>query len=174
MEDWKIGVRLSFDAPLSYSEVTPILDELEQQFRSVKTSRFDARGLAMGGPGTHAAIDLLIDLGQIATALLVKDLLSELAKDAYKGMRSAILRFREKRSDVDSHRGQPSFSIRIGSLWFIFRTPLTDKEFVEALRAARALADELPDVQVNHPLGSTGGHYDWDPAFRSWQGPLFP
>jgi hypothetical protein len=168
-----MSVQVTVEAPITYSDIAPILDELGQQFRVVKTTRIDARGLAVGGPGTQTALSILIDIGEFAGALVIKDLLSELTKDTYRELRDEILEFRRRKQEEDGRPGQPSVSFTIGGLWFRILAPVTGEELVDALIAAYNLAEGLPEEEVVNPLGAAR-HYDWDAATRTWTGPHLP
>lgn len=173
MEELRLGAEVRFSAPLTFSDLAPAMDELGARIRRVKSSRIDARGLAIGG-GFDVPLDFVFEAGQAAAQLLVTGLLAELAKDTYRGLRTAILELRKKGRTPEWGDRDISFSLTIGSLWFVFESPLTDEQFVEAVNSAHALAETLPNEELNHPQGTRGRHYNWDEASKSWDGPRVP
>lgn len=171
-----VAVEVRHYGQSSYADLAPMLDELKSQFGTVATRVTVPDGSGRGG-GFSVPLDIVIEIfdrAGIVTALVVKDLISELTKDAYKGVRRAILEFREKNRKPELGAWRLPFSIIVGGLRFVFDPPLSDDDFVVSLNAARALADTLPDEIVSSPKGPGGFFYTWDVGSKVWQGPHHP
>lgn len=170
------AVQVRHDGFSSYTDLAPMLDALKAQFGTVRAQVITPDGSGRGG-GFGVPLDILFEVverADLLTALFLKDFISELAKDAYKGVRQTILDFREKHRNPEPGAWRLPFSIFVGGLRFVFDPPLTDDEFIVSLNAARALADTLPDETISNPEGPGGFYYTWDAASKAWQGPHHP
>lgn len=176
MRQTYVSVQVRHYGTSSYADLAPMLDALMAQYGSVGTRVTAPDGSGRGG-GFSIPLDIIIEVyerADIIMALAIKDLIGELTKDAYKGVRQAILDFREKHRKPELGAWRLPFSIIVGGLRFVFDPPLTGDEFVVSLNAARALADSLPNEKVYNPKGPGGFFYTGDAASRTRQGPHHP
>jgi hypothetical protein len=149
--DFEAAVDVGFAEDLSYSDMAPVLDAfgVTSVFR-VNTSRVGWSGPAAGGPEIGIVLTAVAAVGGAAFA---KTFCEELAKDAYKAVRSALIgivrQLRER--DPETVRAVVPLSIRVGDVNICIGGSLhepdhtddewTDEWLLERLRQAQAIVD---------------------------------
>jgi hypothetical protein len=149
--DYTAAVALDFAEDLTYAEVAPVLDALAATaiFR-VRASRVAWSGPAGGGPEVGLILTAIASGG---AAVFAATFCSELAKDAYKGARAAVLAVVRSLRDrqPEDRRAVVGFSIRILTIEICVGPLLddepgpddwTDEWLVERLLKAQAIVDQ--------------------------------
>ncbi len=174
------SIRVLYEGMMSYSDLAPVLDELNKEFRSVRVNVIGTAAIwpsdqEKAGAGLGVDLQFLIDVSdviEVGAALIMKDFLSELAKDGYKSLRGAIINLRDGKRKRMGYSDSVSFSIVVGAIRFDFDEPLTDDDFVCRLKAARVFADSLPESSLLKQWG--GSYFSWDDSSKTWRGPFSP
>lgn len=171
-----VTVQVRHFGTASYADLAPVLDALKAQYGSAGARVTAPDGSGRGG-GFSVPLDIVFEVaervGPVA-AWVFKDLIHEMTTDAYRGVRQAIVDFRERHRKPELGGWVMPFSIIVGGLRFVVEPPLTADELAFALNTAHALADTLPDEKVGNPKGPGGHYYAWDAAARTWTGPHHP
>ena len=152
-----------------FSTLLPILEELDGKFSSVSGKIFNTnrRENQVGG-GFGVPLELIIEA---AAVLVLKELISEFAKDAYRGLRDSLVTFQRNRRLSPQQNALP-FASTFSNLALAYDSPITEDEFVASLRAARALSDSIPDDQLLSTDSSGRAIYEWDSVAGEWKGPM--
>jgi hypothetical protein len=148
--DFETGVEVRFFEDLTYGDVAPILDAF------ARTSVFNVRGNRDGWSGPASAgpeIGLIITaIATAGGAAFLASFFAELGKDAYRGVRTAILTaVRKLRERPEEHRrAMIGLAIHVQSVSVCFGSLLendapddewTDEWFVQRLLEAQHLVD---------------------------------
>jgi hypothetical protein len=129
---------------LSYRDLLPLLETLQERFPDVRTRR-ETEGPVQAG-GADAGLTLTILAGVLGAEVL-KTFLSELTKDVYRGLRTQLLRLFPRAGAAPGALRFLPMSIVIGPVRLNFEGELSEEEFLRRLhRPGLALA--LPPSPV--------------------------
>lgn len=171
--DYEAAVEVAFAEDLSYADVAPILDAFAATpVFTVRGTRVGWSGPAAGGPEIGVILSAIATVGGAA---FVGTFCAELAKDAYKGVRTAILGVVRHLRDQDPEmrRAVVGLSIHVQQVKICIGPVLeseptphqwTDEWFVEQLLRAQAIIDERGgDARGRNPgiVGPEGDCEDW-------------
>jgi hypothetical protein len=171
--DYDAGVEVAFAEDLTYADVAPVLDAFSKtRVFTVRASRVGWSGPAAGGPEIGVILTAIAGVGGAA---FVGAFCAELAKDTYKGVRSAILgvvrRLRDQ--DPEKRRAVVGLSIHVQQVKICIGPILeseptsdqwTDEWFVERLLRAQAIINDrggTPRVPDPELIGPEGDCEDW-------------
>jgi hypothetical protein len=153
----------------SFADLEPLLDDLTKKFMKVTATRWGMRPPMAGS--LDVAITLFVAAGAVGSIEFVRKFAGLLAEDAYKSVRDALRRLRDKAQEEDSARTW-TLAVQIGSHRFYFRGPFDEEEFVARLGAADPILRESPPELIEHTDGAPremeGGWY-WDPERKAWR-----
>jgi hypothetical protein len=126
--------------------VTPIVKQLGRHFGEVRTRT--------NYPAPYSGGTTSIDWDFVSAAVLtftvaggvefMRQILGELAKDTYRGLRREMLRAWKRSWTL--RRIKRGVVIRIGNHRFVFDQKISEAEFQRQLRAAQVIVDRSPDT----------------------------
>jgi hypothetical protein len=171
--NYEARVEVQFAEDLLHSDVAPLLDALSStSVFEVRSSRVAWSGPAAGGPEVGLILAAVATIGGAAFA---KTFCEELAKDAYGGVRSGVIRVVKRLRERRDRRAIVPLVIEVGTMRFCLGSHLeqlpdprewTDEWLVERLREAQVIVDAAPsltDPQPREPetIGPVGPCEHW-------------
>jgi hypothetical protein len=153
------GIKISFFG-LSRDEASPALDELAQVFPGITIEE---------KPTPPAASPLFSELSVLLLAFSVaaQGFLGELGKDAYAGLRSALLSAMKKAKRVRDNRGGYVFGVLVQRTdsYVVFQCsePPSPAAFEKALKEIPALIESVPAGEF--------AEFTFDAAREAWSEP---
>jgi hypothetical protein len=169
--NYEASVSVRFAEDLTFAETAPLLDSFGATpvFR-VRGDRVAWSGPAGGGPEIALVLEAILGAGGVvAAASFAKSFGDELGKDAYRGVRSAIIALIRKlhRRAPDDRRAIVGLVVKVGDVRIFFGPDLsdanpdvwTDERLVAAFGRAQAILDEArsaappPKITTGPDLG---------------------
>lgn len=152
---------------LRHDELASLLDELGEHFFTVEARKNNWEGPMADGS------EVVMWITVTSATVLLTTILTELAKDAYQGLRTKIVDTWHKAAGRKRRaRREPSqLVIEAENVPFLLAEngePLTEEDLAKALRAA---ADELqahPKVEAERELGPLDTYPVWDRHTNTW------
>jgi hypothetical protein len=176
MEGERLPVKVRYYGTESYSDLAPMLDELEARFGSLDftVSRPDPNALGQGGP-FPVALAITVDLNSVGdvvaagAALVAGGFLTELGKEGAKAFRQKLLKIPVLSPSPRRDLSLTAVSFMMGTVQFYIGSPMTEQELASAFQQAAELVAEMPEGRVNNPSGASGWPIIWDPTSQTWQ-----
>jgi hypothetical protein len=164
----------------SYSDLAPLLDELESRFDSgdFSVSRPDPN--FRGGGPFPVALELTLDLNSLmdvikaGAAVYGASFLAELAKQDAKALRQKLLAIPALSRGPREDLSLTPLSIMVGTVQFYVDTPMKEQELAIAMQKAAEFVAKMPEGRVNNPSGTSGWPIGWDSSSKSWKDALNP
>lgn len=172
---YEVDIRVTAMDPVTFADLTPLLEDLNERFVSVTATRYNYRPTMAG----ELDMVLLLAIGYAAGVTggeFLKKFAGLLAEDAYKAIRNQLRRLRDKADQVADERVW-TLTVQIGSHPFHFQGPMDDGEFTRRLRAAQAILDRSPErlittVQQPHEMEPgwywRDDHWEATPMLAVW------
>lgn len=170
------SISVSAYGTLTNTELAPLLDELRGQFLFVRTTTTQMTPPMAGGPDVGVVLALSVDaLSDDLVRLYLLHVLTKWAEADAAAFRKAILEaFRRVKSHNQAHRKFLPGVLECGRVRFYFDEELEEKQFIERVKAAKALVESLPAAQVAGRAGPGEYGFHWNSESKDWQGEIFP
>ena len=165
--NYEATVSVHFAEDLTFAESAPLLDSFAAtpMFR-VRGDRVAWSGPAGGGPEAALVLEAILGAGGVvAAASFAKSFDDELGKDAYRGVRNAIIALIRKlhQRPPDRRRAIVGLVVKVGEVKIYFGPDLsdatlevwTDERLVAAFARAQTILDEARSASPP-PITTTG------------------
>jgi hypothetical protein len=170
MDRQTVPVRVTYYGNAAYSDLSPLLDELQTTAYDVdaKIRLPRPEDYGKGGP-FPVTLEMAFDFAKAGGAIYAARFIAELGKDHYQLLRQKIVEMRRKSAGAETVERNFPLSIMFGTTQFYIDTPITEKEFSDALLAAASLVKSMPDERLNNPSGASGWPITWDASAKTWR-----
>jgi hypothetical protein len=152
---------------LSYSDIAPLLDELNTRYAVVETSASSHEPPAAG------LTEIALIITASGAAIYLKAFLEAWAAEDARAIRTHLASLTQKGRKNRLGRHFVPFRIELGAIRFSFHERLSDEdEVLERLRAAVELVQSLPDEAFQGSGGPGEMGLWWDRNRREWRGSI--
>ena len=138
--------------PITHTDLGPLLDDLNERFSSVRSSRWSLEPPAAGELEIVFHLSIAVAATGVGgfTFAFVKKFAELLAEDTYKAIREKIASLRRRAGERNPHRDWHT-ALSIGSHHFYWRGTFTEEELAQRLLAAQLILDASPDYLIEDP-----------------------
>jgi hypothetical protein len=156
---------------VTYFDLAPLLEELNDQFVTVNAKVINYRGPAAGGG------ELFFELIAGGGIIYLKGFIEALAAENATSIRQRILETLRKGKAQHRRNGFIPLRLRIGNIRFYFKEPLTLDEFTRRIALARDHVQSLSDDVLSdngYGLFWNTEIQEWNVAVAGWGGDICP
>lgn len=151
----------------SYSDLAPLLDELNKRHAWVKAS------VSSFEPPAAGMTEIAVTLALAAPVTYLKSFIETWATEDAKAVRAAVKDIVDKGRQNRHGRRFIPFRLELGGVRFYFHERLTDDTMQDRLRAAQVLIDSLPSEAFEGQPGPGEYGFFWDSGSNTWKGSIF-